>query len=102
MLKDDLDALDAGTPSADQTQEDVVGNIRTVLALAHVLMQLSQHSRDLNEDVLPVDDLQLFELNLRIVPCNYPEQSAGWLDELLLKVQFSNQFVSFCVEQVSL
>lgn len=34
-----LDTLDAGTPAADETQENVVGDIGAEFALPHVVMQ---------------------------------------------------------------
>ena len=58
MLEYLLNALDAGTPTANHAKEDVVGEICAIFAFAHMLMQLGESCGDFDEESI---DIYIFE-----------------------------------------
>lgn len=66
MLEDEFTTFVASRPLANQAKEDIIGDMITIFAFAHVVMKLSESLRYFDEDHVRVDQLWTLYLDLRL------------------------------------
>ena len=72
MSEYEFGTFDAGTPSAEPAEEDVIGDIVAlfIFAFTHILMKFSQCPWNFDEDVVGVDVLEFIDCTLFFFLCH--------------------------------